>query len=362
MNNVQAKNKGLGRLPALLAAVGLLVSIGLEALHVQTYLNPAWSGFCAVGERLDCTTVALSRYSVFLGVPVAIWGIIGFATIVWSARKRQELLLPLAALAAVASTVLLIIEIVAIGSICMFCESVHLISLGLLLVVWRRRDRIDMSTGYLRSYGRIARDLALPAACLLVIGLFFPKYWLLATWKSGMTLNNGVDEDGRPWIGAEQPELVIHEYVDYACPHCAIASGHMRVRVGRSPNKIRLVRHHYPRMHCMTKGSDELGMFRCTYARAAICAGEQGRFWEMEDWLFRNVTWDAKQWQLEKAAKAVDVDLEKLDACMKSRETYERAERDVEEALSHKIRNTPGYLVDGEKLDHSQLVERIGYY
>lgn len=360
MNNVQVKT--IGRLPALLAAAGLLVSLGLEALHVQTYLNPAWSGFCVVGERLDCASVALSRYSVFLGVPVALWGVIGFATILWSARRRQALLLPLAALAAVASTVLLIIELAAIGAICMYCESVHIISLALLLVVWRRRDRIDMSGEYFRSWGRVARDLALPAACLLVIGVFFPRYWLLATWKSGMTLNHGVDEDGRPWFGADNPTLVIHEYVDYGCPHCAISSGHMRVRVARSPRTIRLVRHQHPRMHCVSRTTGEPGSFHCVFARAAICAGEQGRFWEMEDWLFRNVTWDAKQWKVERAAVEVGLDAEALEACMAKRETYERAERDYADALAHKIRNTPGYIIDGEKLDHAGVVERIGYY
>ena len=91
----------------VLAALGLALSLALELLHVRAYLQPSASSFCAVGERLDCTSVALSRYSVLLGVPVPLWGALGFVAILVAAVRRSRWLLPLTGAAAVASLVLL---------------------------------------------------------------------------------------------------------------------------------------------------------------------------------------------------------------------------------------------------------------
>lgn len=57
--------------------VVLLVSGVLQALHVRTYLDPGATSFCAVSGTLDCDAVTLSRFSVFLGVPLPAWGALG---------------------------------------------------------------------------------------------------------------------------------------------------------------------------------------------------------------------------------------------------------------------------------------------
>src|SRR5882672_3701015 len=116
------------RLPALLAAVGLLCSAALELAHYQAYVDPTRASFCSAGAQLDCTTVALSRWSVFVGIPLPLWGVAGFMAIGLLAWWRSRWLLPLSALAALASVVLLAIELFAIHSVCLFCEGVHVTS------------------------------------------------------------------------------------------------------------------------------------------------------------------------------------------------------------------------------------------
>ena len=147
------------RLPALLAAAGLFLSIFLQVSHVRTYFDPDAIEFCNVGERLDCVSVALSRASVLLNVPVAFWGIVGFTLLLFALRRRPPLVLPLALAAALATTALLIVEIVVIRSLCLFCEAVHLITLWLLYLAWRQRD-LPATFTYLRSPRALARDLA----------------------------------------------------------------------------------------------------------------------------------------------------------------------------------------------------------
>lgn len=59
-------------------APGLAVAIQLALVHVHAHLDPATQSFCAISEGVNCDTVARSRYSVFLRVPVAAWGIYGY--------------------------------------------------------------------------------------------------------------------------------------------------------------------------------------------------------------------------------------------------------------------------------------------
>ncbi|HVR18147.1 MAG TPA: vitamin K epoxide reductase family protein, partial [Polyangiaceae bacterium] len=115
----------------VLAALGLALSLALELLHARAYLEPTASAFCATGERLDCTSVALSRYSVLLGVPLPLWGALGFIAIAVAAVRGSRWLLPLTGVAALASLVLFVLELAAIGALCLLCEGVHLVCFAL---------------------------------------------------------------------------------------------------------------------------------------------------------------------------------------------------------------------------------------
>jgi len=343
-----------GRLPAILAAAALLVSLVLEALHVRAYLAPAAASFCAVGARFDCDAVALSRTSIFLGVPLALWGVVGFSTMLYAALRRPALLLPLAAVAAVGSLALLVVEIAIVHSVCFVCEAVHVFALLLFWVAWKRRD-VSATRALLADPKTLASDLALPAVAIVFAAFFLPPYWTLVSWKDGPRLPHGVDADGRPWIGAEHPKVVVHEYVDYGCPHCAIATSRMRIAVATRASTLRIVRHHQPRMQCLPAHE---GSRRCEYARIAICAGERGKFWEMDDWLFAHAVGHADV-DLAQAARDVGLDRARLRRCVDDPATFERAQRDVDDARRMKIRATPGYVVDGRRLGPAEVMDEI---
>ena len=330
----------------MLAAAGLLLSIVLEVVHVRAYLDPSTASFCAVGDSFDCDTVALSRLSVVLGVPLPIWGAAGFLAMLMAAWHRSKLLLPLAAFSTLASVALLAEELLNVGSVCLMCEGVHLLAVALLFVAWKNREHAEPISGK-----GAARALALPAAMVVVAALAVPPYWSLVSWKSGVRYTTGQDEEGREWIGASNPAVTVVEYVDYGCPHCAVAASQMRMLVAQNPDKIRLVRHHQPRMRC------KLGR-QCQYARAAICAGEQGKFWQMDDWLFRYAPGEESV-DLEQAAEDVGLDHAVLVECIDKPETYEAAEVYAKGARQAKIREAPAYVVDGERLKPGEAHEKI---
>ena len=333
-----------------LAWLGALVCVYLEVLHVQTYLGLGGTGYCEAGEHVSCTSVALSGISVVLGVPLPAWGVAGFLAIGVAAWRRSGLLVWLAALAGGGSVGLLVYEVAVVGSICIWCELVHLICLALLVLAWLERGAAKPGL----DIKSVALVLGPSAALLVAVAMFTPAYWVTASWGAGQRLPHGVDQDGRPWLGAEQPELVVHEYVDYACPHCRVASARMKMQLA-DDSGLRVVRHHQPRMRC---GSAPSKAERCVHARAAICAGDQDLFWEMDDWLFHHAPGAIKV-DLEQAGVDVGFDLEALRACMGTADTHARAQADVDEAREWGIRGTPGYVIDGQRLEPQQMQQYL---
>lgn len=340
--------KGSERLPAVvLAATGLILSAVLEWVHVRTYLDVTAESFCTLGEQLDCNTVALSRFSVFLGVPLPTWGIIGFLTLMTAAWRRSVLLLPLSGFAALASVALLIEELVHVGAVCLLCEGVHLASWALLIAAWRMPDKQPFN----RSDA--VDILGIPAGLLVAARLLVPPYWVFALWTTDLPADTGITEDGHPWIGASEPELVVHEWVDYTCPHCAVASNRTRMAVANEADSLRVVRRHQPRMPCYDHVPAS-----CLPLRAALCADEQDKFWQMDSWLFTHAPGKAVV-ELEPAVKALDLDAEAFDACLNAEATWSRATELSKEARKRKILETPTYTIDDEKISIRDVSERI---
>ncbi len=61
------------------AAVGLIASTAAAVTHYHLLYDPTYRSFCDVSERISCTQVYSSRFSTFMGIPVAIFGGIWFA-------------------------------------------------------------------------------------------------------------------------------------------------------------------------------------------------------------------------------------------------------------------------------------------
>jgi len=333
------------RLPVTLAAVGLLSSLALEWVHATAYLAPWAASFCTVGARLDCGTVALSRLSVILGIPLPLWGAAGFLAMLLAAWRGSALLVSLSGFAAVASVFLLAAELTTIHSVCLLCEVVHVTSWALFYVAWKRRESLRAP-----DRAEAARILGGPAAALAIAWVAVPSYWAVFSWRSGIHLPHGVDADGNPWIGAENPVVTAHEYVDYSCPHCRLVAGRMRRTLAEHATTLRIVRHQFPRMRC-----PRLPPYpHCQPARVAICAGDQGKFWEADTWLFDHARGKGEV-DPKAAARDLGLDEGKLLACTLSPETFKRADDMSRAATKSHVVDAPTYLVDGKKIVGSDI-------
>jgi uncharacterized membrane protein/predicted DsbA family dithiol-disulfide isomerase len=128
---------GLGRglllAVVLLALVGLGASIYLSILHWQVHNLAGHESFCAVSEAVNCDTVALSRFSLILGVPLSTWGTLFYLVFVilglWGFFRREPpwpwgLLGLLNTVAVGVSVFQFLISELVIHSICIMCITI----------------------------------------------------------------------------------------------------------------------------------------------------------------------------------------------------------------------------------------------
>jgi uncharacterized membrane protein len=297
------------------------------------------ASFCSLGGKLDCTAVALSRFSVFFGVPVPLLGVLGFLAIGVAGWTGSAWLVPLTFAAALGSLVLLGIELVQIQTLCLLCEAVHGVCIALAVLAWQKRREL----GTLGDRESAVLVLAPPLGLWLALVLFLPPYYRAVIWQGELPFADGVLPDGAPWIGARDPKLTLEEYTDYRCPHCRAATAWTLRRLAARPSDIRLVRRQFPLSRCAATQPGS-----CERVRLAYCAGEAGRFWQMDRWLFAHT--DAAKLDRGEAAKDVGVDAARLASCLERPDIYARAERETDLAYRQRFGGTPTYVVNGKRI------------
>ena len=117
----------------VLALIGLGVSIYLTIAH---FTESTLAG-CSDSGLVNCTKVTTSAQSYVFGIPVAVLGLAFFVFAVaimspwaWQARRREIHLVRIASVVVGIGFVLYLLyaELFIIGSICLYCTSVHAIT------------------------------------------------------------------------------------------------------------------------------------------------------------------------------------------------------------------------------------------
>jgi uncharacterized membrane protein len=335
--------------------VGFLLSADLLRLHVRVHTDPNYHSFCAVTAYVDCEEVAFSGYAVFGGLPVALWGLLGYVFMgglsIWSLRRNLKteywpfgLLFGFSAFAVAVSIVLFLISHYLIQSLCIVCiatYAVNIILCGLTIGELRQRGALPFSffvkdLSFLRvnwrPFGIYICAFVTGAAMLWML---VPSYWLTeaATGPGGLLV--GQSPEGAHWIGARKPTLEILEFSDYQCPYCLRGHAEVRSLVEMVPDKIRLVHRHFPlRSHPQA----------FNYAVLAYCAGRQNRFWEANDYLFTNGRRKTPVTAGELSA-ALRIEASTLSTCMAGDTARQAVADDVKTGRALGVHGTPTFII-----------------
>lgn len=164
------------------------------------------------------------------------------------------------------------------------------------------------------------------------------------------TIHMGRDEAGHQWIGAASPRVVVEEFTDYECPFCRRAHLQLRALMAKAPKGLRVVHRHYPLDHrCNSAIKGEFHKRACLLSRVAHCAGEQGRFWEMNDYLFQHAqTIRREEPSARELAERLELDLERFDCCLSADTTEAHLQADIAAGIELGLKGTPAYVIDGQ--------------
>jgi protein-disulfide isomerase len=155
----------------------------------------------------------------------------------------------------------------------------------------------------------------------------------------------GPVEVGRsPARGPAQAPITLVLFSDFECPFCGRVEATLAALEAAYPGKIRLVWKNFPLdFHVNARAA----------ARAAVAAGEQGKFWEMRSRLL------AAQQQLapgdlEQHAQALGLDLARFRTSASSPATDEVVEADMRQGRSLGVNGTPVLFINRRKLVGAQ--------
>lgn len=149
---------------------------------------------------------------------------------------------------------------------------------------------------------------------------------------------------GHPSIGPKNAPVTIVEFGDFECPFCKRAQPTLKEVLAHYPKKVRLVYMDFPlpfHPHALDA------------AKAARCAGEQGKFWPYHDHLFADQAQESPK-DLKNLAKKLGLNTTEFDSCFEKAKYQAAIEQDVAQGKKLGVDGTPSFFVNGRQIVGAQ--------
>ena len=150
--------------------------------------------------------------------------------------------------------------------------------------------------------------------------------------------------EGATLVGSPTARVVIVEYSDYMCPYCGKVEKEALPDIHKQyiqTGQVQLAFRHHP--------LEQLHPGATKASEAALCAGRQGKFWEMHAALFRDQR-NMNESSLIARARDVALDEKAFKSCL-SGETVDQVQKDVASAEALRLSGTPVFLIGRRQTD-----------
>lgn len=168
-----------------------------------------------------------------------------------------------------------------------------------------------------------------------------------------------ISADDDPYLGPQKAKVTIIEFSDFQCPFCRRlwqdTIQKIKDQYINANKSVKLVYRDFPlNFHPMAQ----------TYAEAAECADEQGKFWEMHDKIFEeqgklgtgtitSITKDdVKNW-----AKELRLNTKKFNECLDSEKYKSEVQKDLLDGQKAGVKGTPTLFINGREVRGAQPFE-----
>lgn len=159
-----------------------------------------------------------------------------------------------------------------------------------------------------------------------------------------------VGSQGYPTIGNSDAPITIVEFSDFQCPYCAQVGPALKRITEDYSGKVRLVFRQFPLTNIHQQAE--------IAAQAALCAADQGKFWEMHDAMFADQKSLSAE-QLKEKAASLGLDADSFNTCVDSKRHLKEIESDVRAGVEVGVTGTPAFFINGRPLGGAQSYENI---
>jgi protein-disulfide isomerase len=145
--------------------------------------------------------------------------------------------------------------------------------------------------------------------------------------------------DSAPTLGETSAPVTLIEFTDYQCPYCRRHSLQTKPRIVKDyveTGKLRYVLREFPIVSIHPQAPKA--------AQAALCAGDQDKYWEMNELFFAN----QKRLQpdhLLAHAEELGIDMARFRECFENEIYAERVRSDFEAGAAAGVKGTPSFLL-----------------
>jgi len=365
------------------AFLGLIASTISSYVHYQLLTEPNYSSFCDVSTRVSCSEAYVSRYGSFMGVPVAVGGVIFFAIAALLAGFAGRAASPARENAAgyvfALSTVGLAFALYlgwasyfVLKVFCILC-AVTYVSVIALFIISGGATTFPMITLPRRASRDLRFLFSSPVALVLLLAVcagsaaliasFPDEQAAAATQAEAIATYQPLTAEQRSQLEAwwaVQPtvdlpvsratgtKVLILKFSDYMCPSCKAAHDAFKPVLAKYQGQaVEFVLKHYPlepECNINTPGMNHYGS--CEAAAAYEMAKGTPGLGRLDDWLFRNQTTLTKD--MVRQAASDQAGIKDFDARYDTALQAVRA--DVAQGAKLGVNSTPTIYINGRRI------------
>lgn len=144
---------------------------------------------------------------------------------------------------------------------------------------------------------------------------------------------------GAPFKGEEKAQLTLIEYSDYQCPFCSRHNRNTMPQLTEnyiSNGKLKFVMREFPLTSLHPRA--------VAASLAALCANDQGKYWEMHDVLFDNQRKMSDD-EINSYAETINLNMDDFVGCMEAGKYNDQVASDLAEGRGLGISGTPSFAL-----------------
>ena len=358
----------------ILSTIGLILAIELCVVYFNANFVPnAAPSICAINDTMNCDEVARTQYSQFLGIPLSLWGVclylfiifmcfvdklqnIKFLSILKVFKNPKSYIFCISLLSFIISMCLAGISIFKIHSVCIFCLMTYIVDLLIALVSKTYGQGIfkelkDSVSDFIEAI-KVPQNLFW-FVLVVILGISIVTYTAISKVLTPNLLHKdafSIHSAKGNVLGNPDADIVVHEYVDFNCQGCFLATLFLH-RIVNEIENVRVEQHTLPlEKVCNQNMKNEGHKSSCIKAQYAHASAKQNRYWDMVNILFFNdeVTEEDKILEL---AKKQRFNIDKLKEDANSEEVMKEIQDGIQEADSKQITGTPTIFIGIRRLD-----------